>query len=575
MAFDVIIIGAGPSGLAAALTLIQRGYRVAVFERGHHIYDRDKDDPFDVANGVGGAGLFSDGKFSFYPSATNLWRLDPKGIKKSYLLLYDLLEKNSISIPPFQDKWVQDRATSVVGQKLYESIQVGLSDRLRLVFRMCDEIGRENLLTNQEIVSLERFGHYYYVSAMNLESTNKDLKTYSARAVLVSSGKHAFRSLEPKSSGIVWNKEFLKYELGIRVEMPSSKFDYYNDAQTDFKIVESSEEGLEVRTFCCCRDGEVIVSSLDDLCGLNGESLDSPIKKTNIGIHLRVLSENSPLFSEIQQLFKYPSKVGRISLDDFMNPSGVFFTAQIDSVLRSFIQRSFPSLKDTKGSNVYYPTYECDGFYPHLENDLSVPGEHIWFAGDSTGRFRGLTAAFVSGFYAGNSIDNYLKRITDMVFSKLKIKKSRTEKLRLAFTAQSKQYFYCRDAICAYVMRHNYIPVNPFRVFGYFLDDRVPRDIVRNGNNELIARCDELWVFGPIADGVLFEIAICKKLGIPVRFFSISSYMDQIQEIGLDDIVFEPEVHAKQIKRDDLLDFLRNASEGPIQLRLFSGREDE
>ena len=48
-----------------------------------------------------------------------------------------------------------------------------------------------------------------------------------------------------------------------------------------------------------------------------------------------------------------------------------------------------------------------------------------------------------------------------------------TQKMPIAFTAQSKRFFYCQDVVCAYTLQHGFIPLNPFRVFGYFLDDRV------------------------------------------------------------------------------------------------------
>lgn len=39
---------------------------------------RDRYNPEESACGVGGAGLFSDGKFSFFPSSTDLWKLPKK-----------------------------------------------------------------------------------------------------------------------------------------------------------------------------------------------------------------------------------------------------------------------------------------------------------------------------------------------------------------------------------------------------------------------------------------------------------------------------------------------------------------
>ncbi|WP_420722493.1 hypothetical protein [Hwanghaeella sp. LZ110] len=123
---------------------------------------------------------------------------------------------------------------------------------------------------------------------------------------------------------------------------------------------------------------------------------------------------------------------------------------------------------------------------------------------------------------------------------------SKVDALPIVFTAQSKAYFYCRDAICEFVFNQNCIPLNPFRVFEYFLGDRVDRDSVRQANNNIIRISDELWVFGHlIADGVLFEIKYAQELGKPVRFFTVSNRANEIKEISVSDLKFEPEVHAK------------------------------
>lgn len=129
-----------------------------------------------------------------------------------------------------------------------------------------------------------------------------------------------------------------------------------------------------------------------------------------------------------------------------------------------------------------------------------------------------------------------------------------TDEMPIAFTAQSKKYFYCRDVICAFVMHQGYVPLNPFRVFEYFLDDRVERNMVRRGNFNLIRIADELWVFGrTIADGVLAEIQYAQDLGKQIKFFSIGTQLEDIRPISIDDVKFETEVHTangkKRIKR--------------------------
>lgn len=114
---------------------------------------------------------------------------------------------------------------------------------------------------------------------------------------------------------------------------------------------------------------------------------------------------------------------------------------------------------------------------------------------------------------------------------------------KLVYTAQSKRYFYCRDAVCEFVFTEGYVPVNPFRVFDYFLGDRVPRDAIRAANQRLLVACHEVWVFGTeLADGVLVEIAQASRSGLPVRFFSIDPSPSQIREVTSADLCFESEV---------------------------------
>ena len=123
------------------------------------------------------------------------------------------------------------------------------------------------------------------------------------------------------------------------------------------------------------------------------------------------------------------------------------------------------------------------------------------------------------------------------------------EENKVVFTAQSCRNFHQRMLICKHAFENGAVPINPFNTFGYYLYELVDRDYVRNGNNNLMKRCDELWVYGEISDGVLAEIQIFKKLAKKIRYFDISKLPKEIKEISKDEAKFEDDV----INHADLL----------------------
>jgi len=122
------------------------------------------------------------------------------------------------------------------------------------------------------------------------------------------------------------------------------------------------------------------------------------------------------------------------------------------------------------------------------------------------------------------------------------VAKSLDGEKKVVFTAQSCKNFHLRMLICKFVFENNAVPVNPFNAFGYYLYELVDRNLIRNGNNNLMKRCDELWVFGEISDGVLAEIQMFKKWGKPVRFFNIKNIPKEVIEITKDEVEFEEDL---------------------------------
>jgi len=113
------------------------------------------------------------------------------------------------------------------------------------------------------------------------------------------------------------------------------------------------------------------------------------------------------------------------------------------------------------------------------------------------------------------------------------------EKTKIAFIAMSKHSFFFRRHAVKYALEQGYAPISQFGIFDYFVTDSVDRDLVRRANNNLIERADELWVFGPVSDGVLAEIKLFKEK--PVRYFQIVDSRD-VKEITKNDVTFEDDV---------------------------------
>lgn len=111
----------------------------------------------------------------------------------------------------------------------------------------------------------------------------------------------------------------------------------------------------------------------------------------------------------------------------------------------------------------------------------------------------------------------------------------------LVYTAMSKHYFYYRMFISKYVLEQHKVPLNPFMIFDYFLLDTIDRDLVREGNNNLVKRADELWIFGPISNGVLAEIKIAKELNKPIKYFKIEK-PHKVVPVSVDLVKMEDDV---------------------------------
>jgi hypothetical protein len=103
---------------------------------------------------------------------------------------------------------------------------------------------------------------------------------------------------------------------------------------------------------------------------------------------------------------------------------------------------------------------------------------------------------------------------------------------KLVYVAMSNRNFFWRAHVQKFVLDAGMVPISPFMLFDYYLIHTVPKHVVREAMNNLLARADECWVFGRISLGVKVQIGIAKRLSKPVQYYDISELPEVVLPIS-------------------------------------------
>lgn len=286
----VIIVGAGPAGMFAALKLLCSGFKPVILERGKDVHRRKFDmaalsrtgtaDPdSNYCFGEGGAGTFSDGKL--------YTRSSKRGdIREVLYRLVDFGADPSILID----------AHPHIG-----------SDRLPLIVEKIREciisFGGEYHFDSR-VTDIERKGDGSYIV------TAADGAVYSARYVILATG-HSARDIYDMFDCKGWALEAKGFALGVRVEHPQSlinKIQYHGKYQPFMPAAEYSFvtqiEGRGVFSFCMCPGGILVPSCTGPgevvLNGMSNSARNS--KWANSGVVVSVEPEDVPEYARFGAL---------------------------------------------------------------------------------------------------------------------------------------------------------------------------------------------------------------------------------------------------------------------------------
>ena len=277
----VIVVGAGPAGMFAALTLLQRGFKPVVLERGKDVERRKVDmarlstegrlDPdSNYCYGEGGAGAFSDGKL-----------------------------------------FTRSSKRGDIRRVLHQLVAFGASEDILIDAH--PHIGTDRLpeiVKNIRACILDHGGEYHFDSRVTdivpLPEGGFEVQAggaaYRARKVILASG-HSARDIYELFQKKGWALEAKGFALGVRVEHPQwqiNQIRYHGKYQPEMPTAEYSfvqqVEGRGVFSFCMCPGGILVPSSTEEgtvvLNGMSNAARNS--KWANAGVVVQIEPGDQP-----------------------------------------------------------------------------------------------------------------------------------------------------------------------------------------------------------------------------------------------------------------------------------------
>jgi hypothetical protein len=345
---------------------------------------------------VGGAGLFSDGKHSHFPSASALWALpDRRALGLAYERVSELLRPVGVELGELPASTPPSPNPGQWQPRPYTSTYVSLAARRACIDELWSSATEQ--LSGATVVSARREGGGF---VLTLEDASGRREVHGGR-VVVATGRWSPTWTRPWLEGLGARFAWRRVEFGVRLELGADAAIFTALPGVDGKLVWRGDDA-ELRTFCTCRNGEVVLGAARGLQGYSGRADGPPTGRSSFGLLVRI--EDEAVGRALQQVV-LRAQPRATPLEHWRKAGAAVFAQDFGVVGGHALHRALerlcdwhPPLRD-EPATIYSPCLEGIGDYPVIDGALAVaPGVSV--VGDATGRFRGIVASMVSGRYA-------------------------------------------------------------------------------------------------------------------------------------------------------------------------------